>query len=377
MIAGKWYEQGSAAQKEAALHCYDDGRYTLVIQSGGSYSGQMEDIQVSDRLGNVERKLTFPDGSVFATQANDAIDRYFKPQTKAASFIHGLESRLVFVAIALIIAIATTFSFFKWGLPAISHGIASVLPQKTNDIIGAHTLTFLDDFLLDESRLDEATKEKIRTRFKNDLVPLEANDELNFTLHFRAWGEGDESIPNALALPSGDIILTDKFVELSENQDEIDAVLLHEMGHVAHRHSLKMVVQSTLITVIVTMVTGDGSGMADLGVGLGSLLLSTSYSRDFETEADEYAFQHMLKADIDPNAFATIIRRITDFTVDISSDEDTEKPNPKETNNDIAEQDKDSKDVLDYFSTHPNTDERVKQAKRYSDCYRQGLKVCE
>jgi len=74
-----------------------------------------------------------------------------------------------------------------------------------------------------------------------------------------------------LALPSGDIVLTDKFIELSENQDEIDAVLLHEMGHVIHRHGLEMVIEGTLVTVAGMLIVGDSNGLADMGVELGSL----------------------------------------------------------------------------------------------------------
>ena len=58
---------------------------------------------------------------------------------------------------------------------------------------------------------------------------------------------GEVEIPNALAFPSGDIVLTDKFVQLSKNQDEIDSVLLHEMGHVVHRHGLEMLIEKELL----------------------------------------------------------------------------------------------------------------------------------
>ena len=34
-------------------------------------------------------------------------------------------------------------------------------------------------------------------------------------------------------------------------------------------------------------------------------------------------------------------------------------------------------DVMDYFASHPSTQKRVDLANRYSECFKQGLKVCK
>ena len=357
MIRGKWHEQGSAAQSSAVLHLEDEC-YRLEIEGSESYYGKLEFIQISDRLGNVERKLTFEDGSIFTTPDNDSVDKIFKDLNKVSSFIHAFESRTGWVVVALVLTIFFAFSFFKWGVPWTSAKIAHVLPQKTNDLIAAQTLEFLDKYIFEESKLDLEETEQIRAHFKSKLIPLEKNASIKYKLHFREWKDGEEGIPNALALPSGDIILTDEFVKLSENQDEIDSVLLHEMGHVVHRHTLEMVIESTLVTTVVMMVTGDNNGLADLGTGLGSLLVSTNYSRNHETEADLYAFEHMLVAKIDPKAFSDIMSRIT------GSMDDTDKNEEGDS-------------VIDYLSTHPSTAERVEQAKRYSKCFQAGMVICD
>lgn len=386
LIDGKWFVKGSAAHIKAAL-LIDGDYYQLQTSDGISKQGDVTDVSVSDRLGNVERKLIFEDGSVFATADNDAIDEHFKSVLKANRFIHAIESNLSFVAFALVLTIAVSFSFFKWGLPAASSVIADALPQKTNMIIGSHTLDFLDKAIFDDTKLSEQRQTEIRQHFHAKLTPIEQdNEELTFVLHFRAWGDDDQGIPNALALPSGDVILTDKFIELSQNQNEIDAVLLHEMAHIVERHSLKMLVQATLVTTVIMMTTGDLSGVADLGVGLGSLMLSSNYSRNHESEADQYAFDKMLELGIDPISFANIMRRITDYSESLSQAEEIDE---EATSNDpeLAEgekvdfvppaEEKSESSVLDYFSSHPNTENRAQQAERYSECFQQGLKVCE
>ena len=43
--------------------------------------------------------------------------------------------------------------------------------------------------------------------------------------------------------------------------------------------------------------------MGDMGIGLGSALVSSAYSRGHESEADKYAFDKMLKSGIDPKSF--------------------------------------------------------------------------
>jgi len=307
LIKGNWFEKGSAASIDAVLHV-DGNFFQLKTHTGLNKQGDASLIDVSDRLGNVQRKLTFEDGSVFSTTDNDAIDKAFSKTKKTNRLIHKLESKLPFVLISLVATIVISLSF---------------------------------------------------SNYKNP-------NGIQFSLHFRDWSSNGKGVPNALALPSGEIILTDKFVELSKNQAEINAVLLHEIGHIAHRHSLKMVIQSTLLTTVIMMATGDANGLTDMGVGLGSLLLSSKYSRHFELEADKFAFTKMLQIGIDPIAFSQIMKRITEYTEEtfgMTEDKDTQEENS------------DTK-ISDYFSTHPATKERTKNAERYSECFNKGLTTC-
>jgi len=376
LINGKYFEQGSAASTDVALVVQGD-QYQLSIEVESETQiikqGKLIHIEVSDRIGNIQRKLTFNDGSVFSTEDNDAVDHYIFTSYKPNQFLHSLESNLSFVLVALALTVVFAFSFFKWGVPAVSSTVAEALPQKTNNVIGAHTFDFLDKFVFEESVIDEARQNEIRSHFEQKLVSsFNDLEKIEFTLHFRDWSSGDVSIPNALALPSGDIIVTDKFIELSENQNEIDSVLLHEMGHIAHRHSLKMVIQSTIVTTSIMTIAGDASGLADMGIGLGALLLSANYSRDFESEADLFAFEKMLEIGIDPIAFANIMQRMMEYTEEAMRGGSQESERSDTAENETSA---DSK-VSDYFSSHPATEKRNENARRYSDCFKQNLKTC-
>ena len=369
MIEGKWYPEGSAVSHAAKLFLIDDTKYKVQISNGEFYAGTLDSLEIGNRLGNIERKIILEDGSLFTTSNNDEVDQVFKKYLKTNSFIHTLESKYRWVLIALIVTILTSFAFFKWGVPWTSKKIAHALPEKTNQLIATNTLDFLDKFMFEKTTVDDTKMKEIRQHFHSKIVPLSTeNKKIVYKLHFRHWGDENLSIPNALALPSGDIILTDKFVELCKTQEEMDAVLLHEMGHVVHRHTLEMVIEGTFVSVAVMMIAGDSNGLADMGVGLGSLLVSSSYSRGHESEADMYAFNHMLIAHIDPKYFSRIMNRMTQYM---------EKEMESNRKRKEIKIDKSKDNVLDYLSSHPNTQKRIEIANQFSECYKKGLTSCD
>lgn len=46
--------------------------------------------------------------------------------------------------------------------------------------------------------------------------------------------------------------------------------------------------------------------------GLPLMLAETRYSREFETEADEFAFRLLKRSDLSPAAFATLLERLNE-----------------------------------------------------------------
>ena len=362
MIKGYWHPEGSAARFSATFEVNDLDRYVITLEDTTAYRGDMHTLNVSDRLGNVERKILLEDGSMFTTHENDRIDELFKGTQKVNALVHYMETHYRAIVVALVITIASAFSFFKWGIPWTSEKIAQALPYETNKLIASGSMKFLDKTMFEKTSLTQEKQDEISKHFYDKIAILSVSDEkkIVYKLHFRSWEMHGQSIPNALALPSGDIILTDKFVELAKSQDEIDSVILHEMGHVVHRHGLEMMIEGTFITVAVMMITGDSTGMGDFGVGLGTALVSSSYSRGHEAEADLYSFKKMLQAHIDPKSFSNIMSRMTKY---MSEDVDTSK--------------KDGEKILDYFSSHPTTQKRIDLANHYSECFRQGLTECK
>lgn len=124
--------------------------------------------------------------------------------------------------------------------------------------------------------------------------------ELHDTVEAYDWrfGVTQQSFVNAFAYPGGQIFVTSGLLDATTD-DELAAVIGHEVGHVLRRHSQKRLVQQRLGRLLFSaLLFGDGDGRAEgLGSEVGGLLhayahqLSTmSYSRANEFEADHVGF---------------------------------------------------------------------------------------
>lgn len=113
--------------------------------------------------------------------------------------------------------------------------------------------------------------------------------------------------PNAFALPSGDIVVLDQLVELAENDDEVAGVIAHELGHVAYRHGLRQLIQSSVVSFVVGIYFGDVSSLA---ASFGALALESRYSREFEHEADAYGARSLLAAGLGSEPLAAMLERM-------------------------------------------------------------------
>ncbi len=376
MVRGKYYLAGRSDFFAAELLIKTD-RYELFVDGKVVDFGLVEQLSIAHRLGHIARKITLVNGGVFETGDNDSIDLIVENSSKPPSlmrFVYLLERNMAWAIVSIFITAGVVFSGFKWGIPAASTAIAHSLPTSTNQILSANALELLDEYYFKASRLDTARQEKIQQHFVNNIVPLyQAEDSSHFTLHFRLWPSDKKGgIPNALALPSGDIIVTDRFIELTQSQDEIDIVLLHEMGHVVERHSLERVIEGSAVAIIISVAFGDVSWVADMGIGIGSFLISSFYSQSHETEADKFAYEYSLKAGISPASLGLILARMEHDMESQICDKNGDSSGCYSEDN----SDDDEGSISAYFSTHPSSDERAAEGKRYQACFEQGLSLC-
>jgi predicted Zn-dependent protease len=118
---------------------------------------------------------------------------------------------------------------------------------------------------------------------------------------------------NAFSLPGGPLYLNMGMIELAENEDELAAVIAHEMGHVAARHATERMTTLELsqMAMYVTLAAiGGVSPLALEGTRLGYILGVLQYSRDMESEADELGLALMESAGYDPRGMLGMLGHI-------------------------------------------------------------------
>src|SRR3546814_3388020 len=95
----------------------------------------------------------------------------------------------------------------------------------------------------------------------------------------------EEPTPNAFALPGGKIGVNSGMLQVAESDDQLAAVLGHEVGHVVARHPSEQMSQSAAIqTALGTAGLGEGAvgALVQMATGVGQL----SFSRSAGAEAD-------------------------------------------------------------------------------------------
>jgi Zn-dependent protease with chaperone function len=247
-----------------------------------------------------------------------------------------LERQWSYALIALIVIAAGTWAFIQYGVPALAARIAMHLPTSLDDRLGRESLELLDGKLFKPSQLPMAQQQEIRNNFNRLIADLP--DRQRYRLEFRTGGKTIGA--NAFALPSGIVVMTDELVAISENPNELTAVLAHEVGHVVNRHALRLVLQSSASALVMFGLLGDVSSMSSMVANMPVLLTQAKYSRSHESEADDYAFNWLEAHSIAPHYFADILARL-------------EKQHGGDNGN-----------AMSYFSSHPNTKERMRRAQQ-------------
>lgn len=335
MIAGRYFDGRTAAGVEASLEFGADGA-VRVHGAAAPISFLLAEVKISERIGNITRRIAFPDGGVFETQDNDAIDRARDALglQRGSSLVHWLESRWHIAVASLVAVVVLSMAFVHWGVPAVANWAANVMPTEVDRAIGSGTLDILDRVAFEPSELPNERRQELRGRFINMTTPL--TDGHEYQLEFR---HGGMIGANAFALPSGIIVMTDELVELSKNDDELVSVLAHEVGHVRGRHALRQMLQVAGVSSLAVALLGDVSSISGV-LAAAPALLHAKYSRDFEREADSFAKIWLRENGIAESNFDAILCRI-------SGSHGAEK----------------DEDRFDYFASHPSTTERAQCPK--------------
>ena len=334
-IPGQCFDGETSASSPAILRVDEAGTATLDIWPT-HLPFALGDLEISERVGNIPRLIRFPDGTQFRTTDNEQVDQILAwfGHARGSRWVHRLESRFRFVAIAVVVMAISAFGLVKYGIPYFANVAAHSVSAQTAASIDAGAMQILDKAFFKPSTLDPATQRRLSARF--DRMTTVAVPGFQYELLFRAGGPIGA---NALALASGTIVMTDEMVQAAQNDEELVSVLAHEIGHVVYRHGLRRAFQSSVVALFGVMLTGDVSSAAQIVAVLPVILVEAQYSQNLESEADAYSLAYMQENKIDPIHFKNLMLRL-------------EKKHGEPGK------------IPSFFATHPETKERVKLFER-------------
>jgi beta-barrel assembly-enhancing protease len=147
---------------------------------------------------------------------------------------------------------------------------------------------------------------------------------------------------NAFAAPGGLVLVTRGMLRLCRDEDQVAAVLAHEIGHIKGQHGLRAIKSSRLTTAFTVLAAEGaknfgGSQVAQLTQAfegsvsdVTSTLMNSGYSRDLEREADQEATVILGRIGYDPGALATMLQEMDKRMVRSGPGFGKTHPDPKE-----------------------------------------------
>lgn len=188
---------------------------------------------------------------------------------------------------------------------------------------------------------DRALQERVR-RIGQRIAAVSGRDD--FAWEFTVI---DDATPNAFCLPGGKVFFYTGILKITQNDDQIAAVMGHEIAHALARHGaerMSMQMASGIGAQVLATALGvpaQYQGLYNQAYGITSQVgLILPYSRKFEHEADQIGVYLMWRAGYDPNQALKFWEGMSKLS----------KTNPKPPA---------------FLSTHPADEERVNAIRTF------------
>jgi len=167
-----------------------------------------------------------------------------------------------------------------------------------------------------------------------------------------------EMTPNAYATVGGNIFIHKGLIVGVTNADDLLGTIAHEMIHVQKRHVVKSIVQAVGIYSLLAFLVGDVSGLAAVLVDQGAPLLSLSYSRELEEEADQLGMDLMIANGISPSGLANSLDVIYSY-------------HKKLVDQAPASEVLEKLQKIEILNSHPEIEKRIVNLRKQADLYKE------
>jgi beta-barrel assembly-enhancing protease len=324
---GKYYNGRSSKGMPAQItlrpdglridYCANEEVGTVHWETAGIHQSEFNDATTLLRYGK------FPQQSISVVDKGfkEALLQYYR---RAAFLNSGYNSVLslgslgiAFIALSLL---GLLVAFVIWGVPALADRVAMHFPQSYERQLGQQLYAkMLQGYQID----DEKT-----TALNEYLNTLDTGSDYPITAAVVTSSE-----VNAFAIPGGFVVVYEGILNKMEHHEELAALLGHELAHVQKRHSLRALTRSLSYYMLASLLFGDVSGVAAVLVDNASALRNLEYSRSLELEADREGLELLRRNQLNPQGIVLLMERLQ-----MGSESE----------------------MTAFFSTHPNTGDRLK-----------------
>lgn len=149
---------------------------------------------------------------------------------------------------------------------------------------------------------------------------------------------------NAFALPDGHLVVFTGLMQEVDDQNELAGVMAHELAHISQNHVMQRLSREIGISVLLSMTSGNAG--STIIQDAAKMLSSSAFDRKMEREADIYATEYMANAELDTEALARFL-----FRLSLDENENMEK--------------------LAWISSHPASKERAEYIAEHAENFPQ------
>jgi septum formation protein len=168
----------------------------------------------------------------------------------------------------------------------------------------------------------------------------EASDRHDLTYRFRIIEDPkDKDLVNAVSLPGGYIYIFKNLMTVADTDDELAAVVAHEVAHVVARHSIKRLQAIWGYNILTILAGATKNAEAAQGVQMAYAFLLSGYSQEDELTADGMGAIYAKRAGYNPQGMIDFLDKLR------------------------KRQKKEPPQALSYFKTHPGYGRRIRATK--------------
>lgn len=235
--------------------------------------------------------------------------------------------RILFFIILLLVAA------YIWVVPYMAGRMAEKVPVSYEENLGdAMFSSMKSGFIIDDKKTmyinDFFNELKINTPYKIHITVVK------------------DDVPNAFAMPGGNIVVYDKILAGIDDYSELAALLSHEFTHVQNRHTTKSLFRNFSSSAFLSVILGNAGAVSDVIISNANNLKNLSYGRSLEKEADMNGVKILSERKIDCNGFIGLFNMLK-----------------KQNNIEVAE----------WMSSHPDLQNRIDYIRKSPDFNKNGV----